>query len=256
MAPHRAAALLPTLPPQPLCTDVLREKYLRPGERGEDDVFDRVAGALAAAEAPAQRAAWTARFRAHLARGAIGAGRIMATAGTGLPATQINCFVQPIGDSGPDGDGDGLPGVDEALREAAMTLQRGGGVGYDFSRIRPAGAVGAAGGPCAAIDRFDALGSTVEGIGARRGAQMAVLRIDHPDIVDVVTAKRTPGRWTHFNVSVAVPDAFLHAVEANGDWALVHRAEPAAPPLAAGAARREDGRWVYRHVRPGRFGMP
>lgn len=244
---------MPALPPQPISLDVLREKYLKPGEHGLDDLFDRVARALAEAEAPEQRAAWAERFRQHLAGGAIGAGRIMSAAGTGIQATLINCFVQPVGDCIQGMDDDGYPGIYEALREAAETMRRGGGVGYDFSRIRPRGArvrgtASTASGPCSYINVFDQSCATVESAGARRGAQMAVLRIDHPDVLDFITAKRTPGRWSNFNVSVAVPDAFIEAVQSDAPWELVHRAEPGDELKAAGATQRADGLWVYRRV--------
>ncbi|TSE36863.1 Vitamin B12-dependent ribonucleoside-diphosphate reductase [Tepidimonas fonticaldi] len=244
---------LPALPPQPISLDVLREKYLKPGEQSVDDLFDRVARAVADAEAPEQRALWAARFRQHLAAGAIGAGRIMSAAGTGIQATLINCFVQPVGDCIQGSDEDGYPGIYEALREAAETMRRGGGVGYDFSRIRPRGArvhgtASTASGPCSYINVFDQSCATVESAGARRGAQMAVLRIDHPDVLDFITAKRTPGRWNNFNVSVAVPDAFVEAVQADAAWELVHRAEPGDELKAAGATQRADGLWVYRRL--------
>lgn len=242
---------LPGLPPQPISADVLREKYLKPGESSEKDLFARVARALASVEAEPLRAEWEARFAANLDAGAIGAGRIMSAAGTDLQATLINCFVQPVGDCIQGQDADGYPGIYEALREAAETMRRGGGVGYDFSRIRPRGAevkatASLASGPCSYMDVFDHSCSTVESAGARRGAQMGVLRIDHPDVMEFITAKRTPGRWNNFNVSVAVTDEFMRTLQAGGDWALVHRARPGAALIAHGAHLRGDGLWVYR----------
>ena len=181
---------------------MLREKYLKGEERSADDLFDRLARALASVEAPEQRAQWEARFRRNLAAGAIGAGRIMSAAGTAIQATLINCFVQPVGDCIQGVDAEGYPGIYEALREAAETMRRGGGVGYDFSRIRPRGAEvkgtgSVASGPCSYINVFDQSCATVESAGARRGAQMGVLRIDHPDILEFIGAKRTPGRWNN-----------------------------------------------------------
>jgi len=236
---------------QPITRDVLQEKYLKPGETDADDLFARVARALASVEAEADREQWEAKFYANLKAGAIGAGRIMSAAGTALQATLINCFVQPVGDSIQGVDAEGYPGIYEALREAAETMRRGGGVGYDFSRIRPRGAevratASIASGPCSYIDVFDHSCATVESAGARRGAQMGVLRLDHPDVVEFITAKRKPGRWSNFNVSVAVPNAFMQALEAGGTWDLVHRARPGANLLAGGAHQREDGMWVYR----------
>jgi len=242
-----------TLPPQPITVDVLREKYLKGDERSESDLFERVARALASVEAPAQRAHFEALFKRNLEAGAIGAGRIMSAAGTDIQATLINCFVQPVGDCIQGQDEAGFPGIYEALREAAETMRRGGGVGYDFSRIRPRGAhvhgtASTASGPCSYINVFDQSCATVESAGARRGAQMGVLRIDHPDVLEFITAKRTPGRWNNFNVSVAVTDAFIDAVQRQQPWALVHPARPSAEWLARGAHQRADGQWVYQTV--------
>lgn len=244
---------LPELPPQPISVDVLREKYLKPGESNEQELFQRVARALASVESEPLRAEWEKRFFRNLNQGAIGAGRIMSAAGTNLQATLINCFVQPVGDCIQGTDDEGYPGIYEALREAAETMRRGGGVGYDFSRIRPRGAevratASLASGPCSYMDVFDHSCSTVESAGARRGAQMGVLRIDHPDVLEFITAKRTPGRWNNFNVSVAVTDEFMRALQAGGGWALVHRAKPGAQLIAQGAHLRGDGLWVYKSV--------
>ncbi|KQR37972.1 ribonucleoside-diphosphate reductase [Acidovorax sp. Leaf160] len=236
---------------QPISLDVLREKYLKNGEPDAEALFARVARALASVEPAAERARHEALFLANLQAGAIGAGRIMSAAGTDIRATLINCFVQPVGDCIQGVDDGGYPGIYEALREAAETMRRGGGVGYDFSRIRPRGALvrgtaSQASGPCSYINVFDQSCSTVESAGARRGAQMGVLRIDHPDVLDFITAKRTPGRWNNFNVSVGVPGEFMAAVEAGGPCQLVHAAEPGAALKAEGAHRRADGQWVYR----------
>ncbi len=236
---------------QTISLDVLAEKYLKSGETTVDDVYLRVARALASVEAEAERTDYEALFLANLRAGAIGAGRIMSAAGTSIQATLINCFVQPVGDCIQGADDDGYPGIYEALREAAETMRRGGGVGYDFSRIRPRGAdvkgtASMASGPCSYINVFDHSCATVESAGARRGAQMGVLRIDHPDVLEFITAKRTPGRWNNFNVSLGVPDTFMHALAQNLPWELVHRAKPGLALEARGAWQRDDGLWVYQ----------
>lgn len=236
---------------QPISLDVLREKYLKNGETGVGELYARVARALASVEPKARRAECEALFLANLQAGAIGAGRIMSAAGTDLQATLINCFVQPVGDCIQGVDDGGYPGIYEALREAAETMRRGGGVGYDFSRIRPRGAevratASLASGPCSYINVFDQSCATVESAGARRGAQMGVLRIDHPDVLEFITAKRTPGRWNNFNVSVGVSDAFMQAVAEDQPWHLVHRARPGTALLEQGAHQRADGQWVYQ----------
>ena len=236
---------------QPISKDVIQEKYCKAGESSADEIYARVARALAGAEKPELRAEWEQKFLDNLRAGAIGAGRIMSAAGTDIQATLINCFVQPVGDCIQGFDDEGFPGIYEALREAAETMRRGGGVGYDFSRIRPKGAqvkgtASIASGPCSYINVFDQSCSTVESAGARRGAQMGVLRIDHPDVLEFITAKRTPGRWNNFNVSVGVSDAFMQAVTDGNDWELVHKARPGKKVMDAGAYQRDDGKWVYR----------
>ncbi|MBF5002763.1 adenosylcobalamin-dependent ribonucleoside-diphosphate reductase [Diaphorobacter caeni] len=251
---RETADLTPTMSMQPISLDVLREKYFKNDEKDVEELYRRVARALASVEREDLREPLEAKFLDNLRIGAIGAGRIMSAAGTDIQATLINCFVQPVGDCIQGVDDAGYPGIYEALREAAETMRRGGGVGYDFSRIRPRGALvkgtaSMASGPCSYINVFDQSCSTVESAGARRGAQMGVLRIDHPDVLDFITAKRTPGRWNNFNVSVGVPDGFMQAVEADGEWELVHEATPGEELQKAGARQRGDGQWVYRTVR-------
>jgi ribonucleoside-diphosphate reductase alpha chain len=238
-----------TLPAQAISEDVLREKYAKGDERSADDVRLRVARAMASVEAPAQRVSWEARFADALRSGFIPAGRINSAAGTGLAATLINCFVQPVGDSIAHED-DGHPGIYTALAEAAETMRRGGGVGYDFSRIRPRGACvksthSHASGPVSYMRVFDRSCETVESAGARRGAQMGVLRCDHPDVEEFIHAKDA-GDLSNFNISVGVTDVFMTALQAGADVDLVHRAEPGDAQKAAGAYRRADGLWVYR----------
>ncbi|MFN3417089.1 MAG: adenosylcobalamin-dependent ribonucleoside-diphosphate reductase [Caldimonas sp.] len=240
-----------TLPAQAISEEVLLEKYAKGDERTLDDVRARVARALAEVEAPEQRASWQQRFFDAQRQGFIPAGRILSAAGTELSATLINCFVQPVGDSISHLD-EGHPGIYTALTEAAETMRRGGGVGYDFSRIRPRGAwVGStqssASGPVSYMRVFDRSCETVESAGARRGAQMGVLRCDHPDVEEFIHAKDS-GDLRNFNISVAVTDAFMQAVEAGTEVELVHRAEPGPAQKAAGAHQRADGLWVYRRV--------
>ncbi|MDN5505269.1 MAG: adenosylcobalamin-dependent ribonucleoside-diphosphate reductase [Comamonas sp.] len=240
-----------TLPPQAISQDVLAEKYLADGEQSEQDLFARVARALAAVEKPELQTHWEQQFLTNLQRGAIGAGRIMAAAGLDTKATLINCFVQPVADATNGFDTQGNPGIYTALSQAAETMRRGGGVGYDFSNLRPRGALvrgtnSFASGPCSFIDVFDASCTTVESAGARRGAQMGVLRIDHPDVLEFITAKRQKGRWNNFNVSVGVSSAFMQAVRDDAEWELVHVASPSEAQIQAGAHLRDDGLWVYR----------
>ena len=240
------------LPAQEISAEVLLEKYAKGAEQTLDELRQRVAVALAQAEAPAERERWAASFLDAQRRGFVPAGRINSAAGTDLSATLINCFVQPVGDSIASEE-EGFPGIYTALTEAAETMRRGGGVGYDFSRIRPKGAwVGStqsnASGPVSYMRVFDRSCETVESAGSRRGAQMGVLRCDHPDIEDFIRAK-DQGDLRNFNISVGVTDAFMQAVEADGEIELVHKAEPGVKLRAGGAYRRADGLWVYRKVR-------
>ena len=241
-----------SLPAQPISREVLQEKYAKGTESTADEVRLRVARALAQVEPEAQRAHWTERFAWAQAQGFVPAGRIASAAGTTLGATLINCFVQPVGDSIAEPE-HGFPGIYTALTEAAETMRRGGGVGYDFSRIRPQGAwVGStdshASGPVSYMRVFDRSCETVESAGSRRGAQMGVLRCDHPDIEAFIHAKDS-GDLRNFNVSVGVTHEFMRAVEADGEIDLTHRAEPGRKLKLAGAFERADGLWVYRRVR-------
>ena len=238
---------------QPISEDVLLEKYAKVNESTVDVIFNRVAKGLASVESAELKSSMELIFLDNLKSGAIGAGRIMSSAGTDIKATLINCFVQPVGDCIQGLDSDGYPGIYEALKQAAETMRRGGGVGYDFSRIRPKGAevkgtASIASGPCSYINVFDQSCSTVESAGARRGAQMGVLRIDHPDIFDFISAKRTPGRWNNFNVSVGVSNNFMRALESDDSWELVHKAKPGQDMMDLGAYQRDDGLWVYKVV--------
>lgn len=183
-----------------------------------EDTWRRVARALAQAEA--DPALWESRFyRALEDFRFLPAGRIFAGAGTERRVTLFNCFVMGV-------IPDDLGGIFAHLREAALTMQQGGGIGYDFSSLRPKGAavkgVGSdASGPLSFMDVWDAMCRTIMSAGARRGAMMATMRCDHPDIEAFIAAKREPGRLRNFNLSVLVTDAFMTAVEENADWPLV-----------------------------------
>jgi ribonucleoside-diphosphate reductase alpha chain len=183
-----------------------------------EDTWRRVARALAAAETDPVR--WERTFYAVLQDFKfLPAGRILSGAGADRRVTLFNCFV--MGDIADD-----LGSIFDHLREAALTMQQGGGIGYDFSSLRPKGAtvkgVGAdASGPLSFMDVWDAMCRTIMSAGARRGAMMATMRCDHPDIEDFIAAKRQPGRLSNFNLSVLATDPFMAAVEAGADWPLM-----------------------------------
>jgi ribonucleoside-diphosphate reductase alpha chain len=208
--------------------EIWNAKYRFLGERGgEADVRDtwaRVAAAVADAEPARERRRWREAFELALNDFKfLPAGRIIAGAGTGRSVTLFNCFVMGT-------IPDNLDGIFEHLREAALTMQQGGGVGMDFSTIRPAGApvrgVGArASGPLSFMDAWDAMCRTVMSAGQRRGAMMACLRIDHPDIEAFIDAKRDPSRLRNFNVSALVTDSFMAALAADQDWPLTFNGE-------------------------------
>jgi ribonucleoside-diphosphate reductase alpha chain len=198
---------------------IWRTRYRFAGEASIRDSWRRVAQALAAAEKQ-DHERWTQRFYALLDDFRfLPGGRILAGAGTGHRVTLFNCFV--MGEIADD-----LTSIFEALKEGALTMQHGGGVGYDFSTLRPAGTVAAASGsiasgPVSFMRIWDAMCATMLSTGARRGAMMATLRCDHPDIESFVDAKRDPAALRHFNLSVLVSDDLMQAVAEDRDWPLV-----------------------------------
>jgi ribonucleoside-diphosphate reductase alpha chain len=209
--------------------------------------WSRIARALAAPER--DPAHWEGRFYEALRDFRfLPAGRIVAGAGTARSVTLFNCFVMgTIPDS--------LDGIFQALKEAALTMQQGGGIGYDFSTIRPQGAavhgVGAdASGPLSFMDVWDAMCRTIMSAGSRRGAMMATMRCDHPDIEAFIAAKADPARLRMFNLSVLVTDPFMAAVKADGPWDLtfggqIHRT------IQARALWDQIMRATYDYAEPG-----
>jgi len=190
-----------------------------PVDADVESTWARVALALAQAEKPEDRRAHALDFAQALAgHRFLPAGRIIAGAGTDRSVTLFNCFVMgTIPDS--------MDGIFSALREAALTLQQGGGIGYDFSTLRPKGApvkgVGAdASGPVSFMDVWDAMCRTIMSAGSRRGAMMATLACDHPDVEEFIAAKQREGRLTNFNLSVLVSDALMAAVKGDAPWDL------------------------------------
>ena len=207
-----------------LAEEIWTKKYrYATSDGGGDSSFaataERVAAAIAEAEPPALRHAWQERFRGAIADlRFIPAGRVLAGSGTARKVTLFNCFVMgTIPDS--------LDGIFEHLREAALTMQQGGGVGMDFSTVRPSGSpvlgvAADASGPLTFMDCWDSMCRTVQSAGQRRGAMMGCLRIDHPDIEAFIDSKRDASRFRNFNISVLVTDDFMTALAADADWPL------------------------------------
>ena len=215
----------------PISEEIWRQKYRFDGAslHGEGvrdetlaDTFRRVARAVASVEKGGKRvrARWEQRFYEAMADfGFVPAGRILAGAGTGRAVTLFNCFVMGR-------IGDDLGAIFENVKEAALTMQQGGGIGHDFSTLRPKGApvrsIGAdASGPVSFMDVWDAMCRTIMSAGARRGAMMGTLRCDHPDIEAFIDAKGDPQKLRNFNLSVLVPDAFIATVREDAPWDLV-----------------------------------
>ena len=186
-------------------------------DQSVEDSWRRVARSLAAVEKDPQ--AWETKFYEALEGFKyLPAGRILAGAGTGRSVTLFNCFVMG---TVPDSMG----GIFDMLKEAALTMQQGGGIGYDFSTIRPKGAgvsgvAADASGPLSFMDVWDAMCRTIMSAGSRRGAMMATMRCDHPDVLNFIEAKQDSARLRMFNLSVLITDDFMEAVKAGGSWDL------------------------------------
>ena len=197
----------------------LKEQDGTPIDMTVEDSWRRIARSLADVEK--DQAGWEKKFYSALEDFQyLPAGRITAGAGTGRAVTLFNCFVMgTIPDS--------MAGIFDMLKEAALTMQQGGGIGYDFSTIRPKGAPVAgvaadASGPLSFMDVWDAMCRTIMSAGSRRGAMMATMRCDHPDIEHFIEAKSDSARLRMFNLSVLVTDPFMEAVKADGSWELVY----------------------------------
>ncbi|AQS48796.1 MULTISPECIES: adenosylcobalamin-dependent ribonucleoside-diphosphate reductase [Thioclava] len=195
----------------------LKEQDGTPIDATVEDSWRRIARALA--EVEDKPAKWEEKFYGALEDFKyLPAGRIAAGAGTGRAVTLFNCFVMGT-------IPDNMGGIFDMLKEAALTMQQGGGIGYDFSTIRPRGAevkgvAADASGPLSFMDVWDAMCRTIMSAGSRRGAMMATMRCDHPDIESFITAKQDSARLRMFNLSVLVTDAFMEAVKADGPWDL------------------------------------
>jgi ribonucleoside-diphosphate reductase alpha chain len=231
-----------------------RDGSAHPSENSIADTWNRVAGTIAAVETSPTD--WKERFLATLRDFRfLPGGRILAGAGTAREVTLFNCFVMGLID-------DSIEGIFEALKEGAVTMQHGGGVGYDFSTLRPRGSRARssgtiASGPVSFMRVWDAMCATILSTGARRGAMMATLRCDHPDIEEFVDAKRAPDALRHFNLSVQVTDAFMAAVERDAEWPLVFGAGPAHDRARVYKTVRARGLWdrichsAYECAEPG-----
>lgn len=244
---------VPNLDPQEISVDTFAEKYAKGDEKEIPELQKRVAVALAENEIDKEK--WVPTFYENQVNGFVPGGRINSAAGMASESTLINCFIQPVGDSVSGYDSDGYPSIYIALGEAAETMRRGGGVGYDFSRIRPIdayvkGTQSRASGPLSYMRVFDRSCETVESAGGRRGAQMGVLRCDHPDIFNFITAKRTEGEFNNFNLSIGVTDKFMKTVEEKGMWQLVHKSKPSADYIKENNSfySEEIEKWVWKNI--------
>ncbi|MBY0431798.1 MAG: ribonucleoside-diphosphate reductase, adenosylcobalamin-dependent, partial [Rhodospirillales bacterium] len=240
---------------QPIITAVWQEKYRwsrtdgGSDEHGPEDTHRRVCAGIYALDPGRERheaAALAAMRRWEWCPG----GRIHAGAGTGKAVTLLNCFVNGAID-------DSMPGIMEANMRAALTMQQGGGIGTDFSPIRPRGAVvrgigSVASGPLSFMEIWQATCGTIMSGGSRRGAMMATLADDHPDLPEFIAAKRQPGRLTNFNLSILVSEALLSAVEHDRMWELGFPVPPADPAAILAVQERGGQPWYVYHRLPAR----
>ncbi len=240
------------VPLQAASVDIWEHKYRlkrrdgSPIDRSVGETLERVARTLSAVEDDARRDHWTTEFLWALENGAVPAGRILANAGaqSHKPATStINCTVSgTIHDSMDD--------ILTKLHEAGMTLKRGSGIGYEFSTLRPkgawvSGAEAYTSGPLSFMDVFDSMCQTVSSAGGRRGAQMATFDVGHPDVLAFIDAKRTAGRFRHFNLSLLITEAFVEAVRNDSPWVLAFPLTPA-EQQSSGIDLHDENQVVWR----------
>ena len=200
-------------PTLPLSQEIDEMKYRQDGETFDDKV-QRIAAALSDSEEHQMLFLDILGEQRFLP-----AGRVQSAIGSKRITTAYNCFVSGIIE-------DSMSSIMEKANEAAETMRRGGGIGYDFSRIRPRGDLiksldSKSSGPISFMGIFDAVCKTIASSGHRRGAQMGVLRVDHPDIGEFIRAKRDSSSLTGFNVSVGITDEFMNCVQNNTPFDLV-----------------------------------
>ena len=188
-------------------------------EQTVQDTWRRIAKALSKVETEPKK--WeTIFYNALTDFKFLPAGRITAGSGTKRNVTLFNCFVMGV-------IPDSMSGIFDMLKEAALTMQQGGGIGYDFSTIRPKGSLvkgiaADASGPVSFMDVWDSMCRTIMSAGSRRGAMMATMRCNHPDIEEFIAAKSDSQKLRMFNLSVLVTDAFMEAVKKGEDWELIY----------------------------------
>jgi len=235
--------------PQPICDQIWNDKYrlITPNldirnDNSVQDTWDRIARACAEDDQELYNFLYNALEDFKF----LPAGRITAGAGSGRNVTLFNCYVMgTIPDS--------MGGIFDMLKEAALTMQQGGGIGYDFTTLRPKdspvkGVDADASGPLTFMNVWDAMCRTVMSAGSRRGAMMATMRCDHPDIEDFITAKSDTNRLRMFNVSVLATDEFMSCVKNDADWPLMHEVPPA-EPVTWNNVTQINGKHIYKVIR-------